>query len=420
MDEDQTAMIKETSLLLSAAQKYQPDLTGFLRDLVRIPSVNGRDPEAPLASRIEEEAHKLGLESRLIALQSERPNILVTYGVGAARFSLIAHMDTVAAGDDANWSSPPFAAAVKEGLMIGRGAADNKAGIACGLYTLALLRELALIDPTRHQVILAGVVDEESGANSLLGVRHLLDAGLLQARGAIYTYTSDIVCIGHRGLLRLELNAYGQSIHAGVAEWHSQDRGANAVMALADLLLRLESFKISAKAPPGFVHLGLTVTPGTIFRGGSFASIVPDSATAVVDIRLLPGQSSAEVLELVGNAIGAVEKERARIHFEMKVMVDIPGAVIPQDHPLALLAQDYTEAVTGRRWETRGAGPANEGYMLIGAGIPTLCGFGPTGGNPHAPDEWVKIDSLTATIAMFAGIIHDYLKVSKGETNVPS
>ena len=103
----------------------------------------------------------------------------------------------------------------------------------------------------------------------------------------------------------------------------------------------------------------------------------------------------------------------------MNVTVDIPGAVIPQDHPLARLAQDYTEAIMGRRWETAGAGPANEGYMLIGAGIPTLCGFGPTGGNPHAPDEWVDVNSLPATVAMFAGIIHDYLNLPKGEKNVP-
>jgi acetylornithine deacetylase/succinyl-diaminopimelate desuccinylase-like protein len=53
--------------------------------------------------------------------------------------------------------------------------------------------------------------------------------------------------------------------------------------------------------------------------------------------------------------------------------------------------------------------------MLIGAGIPTLCGFGPTGGNPHAPGEWVEIDSLPGTLAMYAGIIHDYLKPFKGE-----
>ena len=408
-------MIINTSAFLTAASENQSDLTAFLRDLVRIPSVNGRDPELPLAERIQVEANKLGFESRLIALQPEHPNILVTYGTGTERFALIGHMDTVAEGNLASWSSPPFAADIQQGRIIGRGAADNKAGIACSLYTLALLRDLKLIDPASQQVILAGVADEESGACSPLGVRHLLDTGLLQARGAIYTYTSDIVCIGHRGLIRLELTAHGESIHAGIAEWHHRNRGANAVTALAELLLKLESLKIPAIALPGFEHLGFTITPGTIFNGGSFPSIVPDSANAVVDIRLLPGQSSADVLEMVQTQIHSVENERPRITFEMKVTVDIPGAFIPKDHPLALIAQDYTEALTGRRWETAGAGPANEGYMLIGAGIPTLCGFGPSGGNPHAPDEWVEINSLPATVAMFAGIIHDYLKLSKGE-----
>jgi acetylornithine deacetylase/succinyl-diaminopimelate desuccinylase-like protein len=405
----------DISVLQAAAGRYQSDLTSFLRDLVRIPSVNGRDSERTLASRIEEEARKLGLESRLASLQPDRPNVLVTYGAGTERFALIAHMDTVAEGDPASWSSPPFAAEVKDGRIIGRGAADNKAGIACGLYTLALLRDLNLMDPALQQVIFAGVVDEESGACSPLGVRHLLDSEALQARGAIYTYTSDIVCIGHRGLIRLRLTARGGSVHAGAAEWHNRVRGANAVTALADLLLKLEALNIPAKAPPGFEHLGFTITPGTLFQGGSFPSIVPDSASAVVDIRLLPGQSSAEVLEWVRAQIRAVEKERPRIVLEMKVTVDIPGAFIPQDHPLALLAQDYTEAVTGRRWITAGAGPANEGYMLIGAGIPTLCGFGPTGGNPHAPDEWVELASLPATLAMYTGIIHEYLNPSKGE-----
>jgi acetylornithine deacetylase/succinyl-diaminopimelate desuccinylase-like protein len=415
MDGERIAVIGDISALLSGARSYQSDLTAFLRDLVRIPSVNGRDTEAPLALRIKEEANKLELESRLVALQPERPNILVTYGAGADRFALIAHMDTVAEGDGAAWSSPPFAAEVNAGRVIGRGAADNKAGIACGLYTLALLRDLKLIDPARQQVLVASVADEESGACSPLGVRHLLDSGALQARGAIYAYTSDIVCIGHRGLIRLELNARGQSIHAGLEQWHNHIRGANAVMALVDLLLRLETLNVPALPPPGFEHLGFTITPGTLFHGGSFPSTVPDSASAVVDIRLLPGQSSDEVLELIREKIRTVEDERPPITFEMKVTVDIPGTVIPKDHPLVLLAQDYTEAVTGRCWVAAGAGPANEGYMLVGAGIPTLCGFGPTGGNPHAPDEWVEINSLPSTVAMFAGIIHDYFKFLKGE-----
>jgi acetylornithine deacetylase/succinyl-diaminopimelate desuccinylase-like protein len=65
--------------------------------------------------------------------------------------------------------------------------------------------------------------------------------------------------------------------------------------------------------------------------------------------------------------------------------------------------------ITGEEWAVAGAGPANEGYMFIEAGIPTLCGFGPQGGNAHAPDEYVEVGSLPQTIAMYAGIICDCL-----------
>lgn len=89
-------MITDLSRLVAGSATYQSALTDFLRDLVRIASVNGRDPEATVATRIEQEARKLGLESHLVALQPDRPNILVSYGEGADGFALIAHMDTVA------------------------------------------------------------------------------------------------------------------------------------------------------------------------------------------------------------------------------------------------------------------------------------------------------------------------------------
>ena len=71
-------MITDHSALVAGAAKYESAITDFLRDLIRIPTVNSRDPEAPLTTRIAEEARKLSLDSRLIALQPERPNILVT------------------------------------------------------------------------------------------------------------------------------------------------------------------------------------------------------------------------------------------------------------------------------------------------------------------------------------------------------
>lgn len=395
--------------ILEKAQSYQTSITSFLQELIRIPSVNGRDEEREVAQRILEEAKKLDLSAKIAAKDQNRPNVLVTLGKGEKGFALIGHLDTVAEGDASNWTYPPFEAVSLDGLIFGRGSADNKAGIACGLYTLALLRDLNLIDSQLFKITLAGVADEESGASSSLGVRFLLDEQLLKADGAIYTYTSDIVCIGHRGLIRLEITTKGESVHAGLAEWHNQITGANAVTALSEILYKLEKLKIPFKAPAGFEHLGFTITPGTLVSGGDYPSIIPNRAKATIDIRMLPGQESQTVFREIQTIIDQVTKARRGITAKTVTTINFPGAAIPIDHPLAEIAQKTAEEFTGRDWERKGAGPGNEGYMLIGAGIPTLYGFGPRGGNPHAPNEWVAIDSLPITTAIYAHIITEYL-----------
>ena len=384
--------------VLAKAQEYAPQVEVFLADIVRIPSVNKRDPEVRVAERILQEAQSLGFDSELAAKDPQRPNVMARFGQGDKGFALIGHIDTVAEGDHASWSFPPFEAHIdKRGAMLGRGTADNKGGIAVGMYTLKLLRELDLIDPQQFSVILAGVADEEAGACSTLGVRYLLDSGKLRAKGAIYTYTSDMVCIGHRGLLRLEIRTKGESIHAGIDAWHQKTSGLNAVTALADILLRLEKLKVATDPVPGFENLGFTITPGTIFNGGVYESIVPEAASAIIDIRLLPGQDG----KVRGRTRG---RDRARSgagapRIENRDRQE--GGYPRRGHPAGSPAGDHRAGVHqaiyhGQPWPIAGAGPGNEGYMLIGAGIPTLCGFGATGGNPHAPDEWILLSSLPA------------------------
>jgi acetylornithine deacetylase/succinyl-diaminopimelate desuccinylase-like protein len=391
---------------------YQPHLTAFLQDLVRIPSVNGRDFERPVAERVAVEARVLGFDAALHASNPDRPNVVVSWGRGPRGFALIGHLDTVAEGDQP-WRFPPFDAVLAEGKMYGRGTADNKAGIACGLYTIALLRDAGLLDPAEHRVLLAGVADEESGASSPDGVRFLLDSGLLPVEGAIYTYAGDIVCIGHRGLLRLRLEARGRSVHTGSPAWSRGEAGVNAVTGLAQALLALERMKRPAPEGAHFAGLGLTVTPGTLIDGGEFESVVPSRARALVDIRLPPGVSGRDVLDEVDRLLERVRADRVGLELDYTVKNDLPAAMIDPGHPLALLARKHARELAGRDCPIQIAGPANEGYMLIGAGIPTLPGFGPQGGGAHAPDEWVDLDSLPATAAVYAAVIRDYLTMRK-------
>ncbi len=396
--------------LLGISKAREMEVAGFLRDLVRIPSVNGHDPELDVAERIVEEANRLRLSARLVAAAPGRPNVLVEWGRGQSGFALLGHTDTVAAGDPADWTHPPFAAEIKDGRLYGRGVADNKAGIACALYTLAVLRDGDLLDPEQVRVVLAGVVDEESGASSPSGVRYLLDQGLLNVQGAIYTYAGDDkICIGHRGLLRLVLQAIGQAVHSGSGQWSRHEKGVNAVTGLATILVQLEAMELPTPPHPAFAGLRCTITPGTLFHGGEFESMVPAHAEATVDIRLMPGQSAQEILAAVEQIIAAEITRRPGLSVTLQIKNELPAAAIPADHRLAQCAQHYTQAITGHTWPLVGAGPANEGYLLINAGIPTLCGFGPEGGRAHAPDEWVSLDSLPQTVAMYAGVVRDYL-----------
>ena len=94
------------------------------------------------------------------------------------------------------------------------------------------------------------------------------------------------------------------------------------------------------------------------------------------------------------------------------VHVNIPPYHIPPSHPLALACVRAVEAVTGKTPTVRGAGPANEGYLLggtgggTGRGIPCICGFGLICGNAHGVDEWVEVgESLSETLDVYERVI---------------
>ncbi len=387
------------------------ELVALTQDLIRIPSVNGEQNEAAVADPVHRAAMDLGLAAATYAKDPARPNVVVTAGSGPPRFLFVAHLDTVAAGDPARWIHSPFGAELAKGRLWGRGACDNKAGIVCALYALAELQKTA---PTgKGSFILAAVADEESGASSPLGVRYLLDEGLIWGEGAIYAYPGRTVTIGHRGLLRFTIAISGQSVHTGSVEWALGEEGANAVTALSEILYRIECAPWPAGEHPAFPQLRLTVTPGTIIRGGTFESVVPDQAQALVDVRLMPDQGANLILDQVQAIIHDVLNRRnatgsGQLSARIAVKNSLPAAHIPRHHPLVRACVEATAQVTGETPPVAGCGPANEGYMLIQAGIPTIAGFGPIGGNAHAPDEWVDTASLSETVAIYTEVVRRY------------
>ena len=79
------------------------------------------------------------------------------------RLGILAHLDVV--GEGAGWSSPPYAAYVKDGMLYGRGAQDDKGPLVAALYAMKAVRDLGL--PLRFNARLIMGTDEETDSADL-------------------------------------------------------------------------------------------------------------------------------------------------------------------------------------------------------------------------------------------------------------
>jgi succinyl-diaminopimelate desuccinylase len=201
--------------LRQRAAAYLPQMVDCCARLLQIPSVNGVNDEVVIAEAIAAEARTLGLHAQIVGDNPLRPNVIVsTASEGQTGLLLLGHLDTVPAGDERNWTHPPFSGTVADGKIYGRGAIDTKGGMTAALYTLAALADTeGALATGRAQLI--GVPDEESGATGTLGIKYLANNGLLSGLGAIYAYSGDQITLGHRGVIRYRLVCGGQSVHSG-------------------------------------------------------------------------------------------------------------------------------------------------------------------------------------------------------------
>jgi acetylornithine deacetylase/succinyl-diaminopimelate desuccinylase-like protein len=391
------------NLLTNYLTAALPQMISFCARLLQTPSVNGVDDERAVAELIAAEAQRLGLPVQIVGDNPRRPNVIVsTAEQGPTGLLLVGHLDTVPPGQAEQWTYPPFSGHLAEGKLFGRGAIDTKGGMTTALYALAALAQVeGALPQGRTQLI--GLPDEESGATGTLGVKYLDRQGLLDGLGAIYAYSGREIALGHRGVARYRLTAHGQAAHTGMSGQRNQPRrGVNAVTGLADLLLQLEQLDFPFSKQKYFDQFRPVITPGTIIEGGTAINIVPDRAEALVDGRTIPEFDAPDIERTLETAIAAVTARRPGLRFSYELLSQLPPAISEETAPLFSIVEQVVQGITGVKPSRLVSGPANEGYLFIERGIPIICGFGPTGTNAHAVDEYVEIDSLVETALIFS------------------
>jgi succinyl-diaminopimelate desuccinylase len=330
-----------------------------------------------------------GLEPRLLVDGEGRAVAVLVEIAGAAPgpvLCLDACIDTAPAGDPGQWSTPPFSGAVREGRLLGRGAADSKAGVAILAHVACHFAKRGLPRGTLHVLFDA---DEHTGRFG--GVRAYLDAVGRPPDAASLGYPgNEGVVAGSRGFLRARLRFTGVAAHSGDAE----RRGVNALTKAAAFTLKLAD-PVFPDLPDAAFPFGPAATV-THIEGGQGFSVVPDLAIAHVDIRLTRTFDAAAATRWLEGIVRAVDGQAG-----IEIVDSWPAYVVPRDDRLVQSFTQAAGAAFGRPFAADVCGPSNIGNLLAARGVPTVCAPGVSFGNMHAADEWADIASIGPVYAMY-------------------
>jgi len=392
--------LNSTDPITARAREREDSLVSFLRDIVAIPSLSGQEEQ--VVRRIAAEMEELGFdEIKFDGLG----NVMGRVGSGPRVLAFDAHIDTVDVGDPDQWNCDPFRGKLEEGRIYGRGAVDQKAGMAAMVYAGALMKEMNLLDG--WQVWMVGSVMEEDCDG--LCWHYILQEGILAPELVVSTEPTGLkIHRGHRGRMEIRVRTRGRSCHGSMPHL-----GDNAIYRIAPAVKAIEELN-ERLAQDDFLGKGTCTVSWIGCRTPSLCA-VPDEAEFHIDRRLTRGETRESALAEVEDALAraGVTAEVFTLTYEEKAWTGLvypmekyyPTWTLPEDHPFLSAARSAFTQVTGEqpsvsRWTFSTNGVAIRGLH----GVPCF-GFGPGQEElAHAANEWVPVGDLVTACAFYAAL----------------
>jgi acetylornithine deacetylase/succinyl-diaminopimelate desuccinylase family protein len=369
------------------------ELTALLQELVRRPSENPPGSEEAVACFLAETCGGLGFRTELDEVAPGRPNVHASLGPeDAPGLLFLVHTDVVPAG--AGWTHPPFDGVLAGGRVIGRGAADMKAGIAASVIAMAALRRSGIA--LGRSVALAAVIDEEENG---AGVRALLARPGFGAEAAIVPEPTELqTIIGCRGNCYVEVEITGRSAHAG-----SPEQGRNAIYGAARLVKAVERLH-DGLARRRHALLGAGSWSVGLIQGGTGTAMVPDRCRVSIDRRLLPGESGEDARKEIDAALASLELDAADLGARADLLMEIPSFELEPTHELVQgVLRASIDAGAPERPLAGWTAACDGGYLMRYAGIPSVVlGPGSVIEHAHRPDESVDVAEVELAARAYA------------------
>lgn len=353
------------------------------------------------------------------------PNVVgVLKGKEADTFnSLIinGHIDVAEVSEDEEWEVDPFTPFLKNGAVIGRGAADMKGGLAGALFAIKLLYEAGIELP--GSLTFQSVIGEEVGE---AGTLECCNRGY-KADFAVVVDTSDLHIQGQGGVITGWITVKSsqtfhdatrrQMIHAGGKLF-----GASAIEKMTKIiqgLQELERHWAVTKSYPGFLPGTNTINPAVI-EGGRHAAFIADECRLWITVHYYPNESHEQIIKEieehilhVASADPWLRENPPTFEWGGKSMIVDRGEIFPslEVDPTHLGVKQLAAAHLAVRHEKAvlDVSPTvTDGGWLGEAGIPTAI-YGPGDlQNAHSVNEQVSIEQLVEYTKVILTFIYEW------------
>ncbi|HDC7054915.1 TPA: ArgE/DapE family deacylase, partial [Staphylococcus aureus] len=367
---------------------------------------------------------KYDIKSEILKVNEHRANIVAEIGNGSPILALSGHMDVVDAGNQDNWSYPPFQLTEKDGKLYGRGTTDMKGGLMALVVSLIELKEQnELPHGTIRLLATAGEEKEQEGAKLLADKGYLDDVdGLIIAEP-----TGSGIYYAHKGSMSCKVTATGKAVHSSVP--FIGDNAIDTLLEFYNLFkekyseLKQQDTKHELDVAPMFKSLigkeiseedanyasGLTAVC-SIINGGKQFNSVPDEASLEFNVRPVPEYDNDFIESFFQNIINDVDSNKLSLDIPsnhrpvtsdknsklITTIKDVASSYVEQDEIFVSALVGATDASS-----FLGDNKDNVDLAIFGPGNPLMA---------HQIDEYIEKDMYLKYIDIFKEASIQYLK----------
>jgi succinyl-diaminopimelate desuccinylase len=416
--------------IISEVQASREELAEVCSQLVRRPSDHPEGRTDGCVEYIKEYFDELGVRSQIYERDEGKPNIVVKIkGESRQKILWVGHNDVVPAGDPGTWTLPPYSGTIANGRVWGRGASDMKGSNASAMVAVKILSRL----DSPHNIDFWFTCDEEIGGGA--GAKWLAEERVFEGEVAIVGDSSGCtpglvnIAVGNKGGISTTLIAEGKTAHASTP--YLGDNAIDRLLQVIPYVRRVADFRLELpeelepilESTVDFMLTNETFDEEqrhairklfdypsgpslNLINGGVKSNVVPDSATALFDIRLTPGCDAMKVKEYIETLVAEASVPGVKVEARTTPKV---GFYEPGDSPDVRSLSRAVETVTGVKpvltvapWGTDAAMiKRNTATPKLPGGIPCLL-YGPMlRGQLHQPNEYVTIDNLITAAKVY-------------------